>query len=113
MCGIKTDPFEPLVGVADMFRHAMCRISDVDVRRLREEYLIQNGDFLLPRDYAQHAHTWVGVAMGVRICKLCGAEHVCFRGECEVCVRLCASVCVCVRLCVSVYIASLELPLNA
>ena len=41
------------------------------------------GNFLLPPHYAQHKHAWVPVAMGVRLCALCGAEHVCFRGECE------------------------------
>ena len=41
------------------------------------------GDFLLPPHYAQHTHTWVPVALGIRICSLCGVEHVCFRGECE------------------------------
>ena len=66
-----------------MFRHALCRIDDAHVAALRTRFVAQNGDFLLPRDYANHPHQWVAIAMGVRLCRLCGAEHVCFRGQCE------------------------------
>ena len=66
-----------------MFRHAACRIDAADVRACREAYMAKAGDFLLPPHYAQHSHTWVPVALGIRICSLCGVEHVCFRGECE------------------------------
>lgn len=67
-----------------MFRHALCRIDETQVATLRSRFIAQNGDFLLPRNYADHPHKWMAVAMGVRLCRLCGAEHVCFRGQCEV-----------------------------
>ena len=66
-----------------MFRHAACRIDAADVRACREAYMAKAGDVLLPPHYAQYSHTWVPVALGIRICSLCGVEHVCFRGECE------------------------------
>ena len=65
-----------------MFRHSMCRISDSEVKDLKAKYITQHGQFVLPIGYAGHAHTFCSVTTGVQLCTLCGAEHVCFRGQC-------------------------------
>ena len=65
-----------------MFRQSMCRISDSEVRNLKARFVKEHGHFVLPIDYAGHVHTFQAVATGIQICSLCGAEHVCFRGNC-------------------------------
>ena len=44
--------------------------------------MVKMGDFLLPPNYGGHEHRWAYVTTGVQFCSLCGAEHVCFRGNC-------------------------------
>ena len=62
-----------------MFRHAMCHISDAEIKTRRADYVAKMGDFLLPINYGGHEHTWTYITTGVQFCSLCGAEHVCFR----------------------------------
>lgn len=40
------------------------------------------GEFLLPPNYPGHEYKWVALDAGLSICELCGADHVCFRGQC-------------------------------
>lgn len=65
-----------------MFRHSMCHISDSEVKNLKTQYVALHGQFVLPMGYEGHTHTFKPLAAGVQLCTLCGAEHICFRGNC-------------------------------
>jgi rubrerythrin len=45
-------------------------------------YTAVKGDFLVPPHYAGHTHAWVQLDAGLCLCEVCGAEHMCFQGEC-------------------------------
>ena len=60
----------------------MGHISDGEVKDLKAKFVAQHGQFVLPLGYNGHTHVFQPVATGVQLCTLCGAEHVCFRGNC-------------------------------
>jgi len=45
-------------------------------------YVTIRGEFLVPPHYVGHTHDWVQLDAGLCVCKVCGAEHICFQGEC-------------------------------
>ena len=52
------------------------------MQRYKQLYTAIKGDFLLPADYLGHEHQWVQLDAGLCLCRLCGTEHICFRGHC-------------------------------
>ena len=66
-------------------RSAACSVAGDVLARYAPLYeALHAHGFLLPRGYGGHAHRWVELDTGYCLCSLCGAEHVCFRGECPV-----------------------------
>ena len=57
-------------------------LTTVTMQTFKSLYTSVKGDFLLPPNYPGHEHEWVQLDAGLCICKACGAEHICFRGEC-------------------------------
>lgn len=53
---------------------------------LKTAYISIKGDFLLPQEYHNigHEHQWVVLDADFCICRLCGWNHVCFKGKCPV-----------------------------
>jgi hypothetical protein len=58
------------------------RLATVTMQTFKALYASVKGDFMLPPNYPGHEHDWEQLDAGLCLCKTCGAEHICFRGEC-------------------------------
>lgn len=52
------------------------------LQNYKEIYTMVKGHFIVPPNYAGHEHKWIQLDAGLCICEICGAEHMCFQGEC-------------------------------
>ena len=59
-------------------------MSHILFTAFKKLYVALKGDFIVPVDYPGHEHQWVMLDAGMCICKLCGADHICFQGHCPV-----------------------------
>ena len=55
---------------------------DCLMRQYKDLYVAIKDEFLVPVNYQGHVHDWVQLDAGMCVCNLCGAEHICFRGDC-------------------------------